>query len=1556
MSSNPESQGTVESIAVIGLTGRFPGANNVEEFWTNLKAGAESISRFSDDELKAAGVDPAIAKIPGFVNAGSILTDVDMFDAPFFGFSPRDAETTDPQQRLFLECAWETLENAGYCADTYPGSIAVFGGSDQSTYLYQIYANPERLATLDVGMIGIGNDKDYLTTLVSYKLNLRGPSVAVQTACSTSLVAVALGCQSLWTRQCDMALAGGVAINVPQKKGYFYQPGGILSPDGHCRTFDASGQGTVVGNGVAMVLMKRLTDALTDGDQIRAVIRGAALNNDGSLKVGFGAPSVEGQAQAIAMAQAMAGVHPDWFSYIEAHGTATILGDPIEFAALNKVFSGKTTRKQYCAIGSLKSNVGHLSSAAGAAGLIKTVLALENEVIPPSLHFERPNPQINFADSPFYVCSQPQEWKAGDRPRVAGVSSFGVGGTNAHVVVQEAPQVHSDPSTRPAQLVVLSARSETALEAATDRLATHLDAHPSVNLADVAYTLQVGRKGFSHRRALISRDVERALAALRNRDAEQIRAAVTESSERPLVFMFSGQGAQYVGMGRQLYELEQVFRDEIDRCHDLLKPHVSFSLRDLLYPSNGDATAASERLRDTAVTQPALFAIEYALSRLLISWGIYPLGMIGHSIGEYAAACLAGVLSLEDAVAAVALRGQFMSEMPRGSMLAVPLSEADVQPYLNAAVSLAAANAPSLCVLSGLSDAIETISGHLAARGLQGRLLHTSHAFHSHMMDPAVSRLVEAMSSVTLNAPQVPYISTVSGTWITAQEATSPDYWGRQLRHTVRFSEALGELLRVPQLVLLEVGPGNTLASLARMQAGNDRDKVILSTVRQAQQCTPDYEFLLDTVGQLWLNGVEPQWQGLYSGERRLRCPLPTYPFEKHRYWIGLPEQSAVEIGEPVKRDVSNWFYVPSWKPAVATTAAAAPAVEPFRWLVFVNSDDELSDRVVERVLLNGADVDTVTVGDRFDRTESGVYQVRPGDRADYASLVRSLRAEGQLPNRILHLWNTTSDASGVTVESFERAQARGFHSVTALAEAFETNRVTSTMQLGMVTTGLQVVLGDEALTPEKAPLLGAIKVVPQELTNLRCRNIDIVMPDCERGNGRTVERIAEQLVRELSHESFEPVVAYRNDRRWVQTFEPMPLKATGGPPPALLKEQGVYLITGGLGSIGLTIADYLARTVRARLVLLGRSPLPDRAQWESWVTSHAGDETSRKIRSVIALESAGAEVLVVSADTSDPAQMRRAVDEARSRFGRIDGVVHGAGNTSADGVFPLGQSDPDAARRQFAPKAHGIIVLHELLRDDPPDFFLMLSSLSCVLGGLGLIAYSAANVFLDAYAAQQNARGGSPWITVNWDAWQFLTPGTVSASGQTEAILPDAGVTALDRILAHAPRQVVASVTDLQSRLKKWVYLESLREPAVAQKASSTTLHPRPNLGSQYVPPTKEIEKVIAGIWQQVLGIAPIGVHDKFFELGGHSLLAIQLISQLRDAFQVEIAAQRLFEAPTIAQLAETIEASLAAQPPKESEEERLARMLELVEGLSEQEVAELLNNPEALARISHG
>ncbi|HYO90813.1 MAG TPA: type I polyketide synthase, partial [Pyrinomonadaceae bacterium] len=658
-----------QAIAIIGMSARFPGAKNVARFWHNLRDGVECISFFTHEEMLAAGVDPALLDDSNYVNADGVLEDIDLFDASFFGFNPREAQVLDPQHRFFLECSWEALENAGYDPETYQGLIGVYAGTSISTYQDNLYSNSELVGLVGDFQIAIGNNKDHLTTQVSYKLNLKGPSVAVQTACSTSLVSVCLACQSLLSYECDLALAGGVTIGVPQRTGYLYQPGGIGSPDGHCRAFDAAAQGTVGGSGVGLVVLKRLDDALADGDYIHAVIRGAALNNDGSLKVGYTAPSVVGQAQVIAMAQAIAGVEPETITYVEAHGTGTPLGDPIEIAALTQAFRARTTKKQFCAIGSVKTNIGHLDSAAGVAGLIKTVLALKHKMLPPSLHFTEPNPNIDFANSPFYVNATLKEWQANGSPRRAGVSSFGIGGTNAHLVVEEAPKTEESAPSRPAQLLVLSAKTSSALERATANLAEHLRQHPETNLADVAYTLQVGRRAFKQRRSLACDSLVDAITALETPDHRRVLTASVETEQRPVAFMFSGQGAQYAGMSAGLYESEADFREQIDLCSELLKPHLDTDLRQLLYPGAGQWEEANLQLQQTAYAQPALFAVEYALAKLWMKWGVRPEAMIGHSLGEYVAASLAGVFSLEEALALVAARGRLMQRLPAGAML-----------------------------------------------------------------------------------------------------------------------------------------------------------------------------------------------------------------------------------------------------------------------------------------------------------------------------------------------------------------------------------------------------------------------------------------------------------------------------------------------------------------------------------------------------------------------------------------------------------------------------------------------------------------------------------------------------------------------------------------------------------------------------------------------------------------------------------------------------------------------------------------------------------------------
>jgi acyl transferase domain-containing protein len=653
--SNSDAFDPVTGIAVIGMACRFPGARNTEEFWRNLRDGVESISFFSAQELEAAGVDPTTLQAPNYVPACPALDDMELFDATFFDVNAREAELTDPQQRLFLECAWEVLESAGYDAARHPGRIGVYAGVEINSYLLNNVLPQRDLLTSRGGMAHVVtvSDKDYLSTRVSYKLNLRGPSVTIQTACSTSLVAVHLACESLLNCESDLALAGGVTIRVPQT-GYLYQEGDVLSPDGHCRAFDAGAQGTIFGNGVGIVVLKRLADALTDGDHIHAVIRGSAINNDGASKVGYTAPSVAGQTTVIAEALAVAGVGAETITYVEAHGTGTALGDPVEIAALTRAFRLSTEKRGFCAIGSVKTNVGHLSAAAGVAGLIKTILSLKHKLIPPSLNFERPNPKIDFENSPFYVSTCLSEWETEGSPRRAGVSSFGMGGTNAHVVVEEAPQVESAGESRPWQLLPLSARTSTALDTMTANLARHLQQYPDLNLADVAYTLQTGRQAFNQRRVLVCRDGDEAARALETLDPHQVFTRFQQTLDRPVVFMFSGQGAQYANMGQGLYQIEPTFRKEVDHCYELVAPHLGFDLREVLFPGDERAAEATERLTQTAITQPALFVVAYSLARLWMAWGIHPQAMIGHSIGEYVAACLAGVFSLPDGLALVA--------------------------------------------------------------------------------------------------------------------------------------------------------------------------------------------------------------------------------------------------------------------------------------------------------------------------------------------------------------------------------------------------------------------------------------------------------------------------------------------------------------------------------------------------------------------------------------------------------------------------------------------------------------------------------------------------------------------------------------------------------------------------------------------------------------------------------------------------------------------------------------------------------------------------------------
>lgn len=900
----------LDGVAIIGMAGRFPGARNVTEFWRNQLEGIEAISQFRVDELEIANA-AEIARDPRYVKARSVIDEVDMFDAEFFGIYPREAELMDPQQRLFLECCWQALEDAGYVPDTYQGQIAVYAGSSVWSYfLTRLCTTPGFIEKFTSGyqvsnyVEMMGNSLDFLSTRVSYKLNLRGPSFTMLSACSTSLLAVTQACQSLLTYQSDMALAGGVSITLPQKRGYYYQEGGMVSPDGHCRAFDADAQGTVFGSGLGVVLLKRLDDAIRDGDNVHAVIRGFAVNNDGSAKVGYAAPSVEGQAGVVAMAHEAAGVEPDTIGYIEAHGTGTPLGDPIELAGLTQAFRARTERKQFCTIGTAKTNVGHLDVAAGVTGLINATNIVRDGIFPPTLHFKKPNPNFDFAGSPFRVNVEKSEWRS-EGPRRAGVSSFGVGGTNAHVILEQAREVSSSRSSRTHHLLPLSARSPAALERAGENLAVHLESHPGIDLADVAWTLQTGRKAFDCRRAVVAESLADVVRLLSKREPSQARAK--PNADPDIYFLFPGQGSQHPNMAREIYDTEKVFRDAVDRCAAILEPHLGTDIRTLLYP---EAKNSKQSVTETVNAQPAIFIVEYALARLWMSWGIRPKAMAGHSVGEFVAACLAGVITLEDALGLVALRGRMMQQIAPGGMLSVRLPEAEVRQRLPESLSLAAVNSPSLCVVAGALDPLAQFENDLNEAGIACRRLVTSHAFHSSMMDPLIKPLAGAFARTKLNAPEIPYLSGVTGTWIGADEARDPQYWARHAREPVRFSAALQELRKNPNAVLLEVGPGNVLATLARQHGSLSANQVIVSSLSDGFSGEGDGKALMSALGALWTAGAQPDWPALYKAERRRRVSLPTYPFERKRYWLETAPAPAEAIAQlpPVTATMPETF------------------------------------------------------------------------------------------------------------------------------------------------------------------------------------------------------------------------------------------------------------------------------------------------------------------------------------------------------------------------------------------------------------------------------------------------------------------------------------------------------------------------------------------------------------------------------------------------------------------------------------------------------------------------
>lgn len=1197
--SNSTSQDLSDAIAVIGMSCRFPGADSCEQYWQNLQNGIESTTRFTRQELLAAGVPESLINDPNYVPVNGVIKDVDLFDADYFGLTAKEASLTDPQHRIFLECAHRALENAGYDSNRYAGEIAVYAGTGPSSYLLQnLFNNPEIANNASDFQLFVGNTQDFLTSRVGYKLNLRGPSITIGTACSTSLVAIHMACQSLLDFQSDMALVGGVSLQLPQTRGYLFEQSGILSPDGRCRAFDQAAAGTVNGNGAGVVLLKRYEDAVNDGDNIRAVVRGSAINNDGAAKVGFTAPSVDGQIKVIAEALQSAGLEADDMGYIETHGTATALGDSIEIKALKSVFETQTSRKNFCALGSVKTNFGHLDAAAGVAGFIKTVLVLENQQIPESLHFDTANPSLKLGQSPFYVNAVLQPWLSKEKARFAGISSFGIGGTNAHVILQETPSLEETangvkPTEKRQELVVLSAKKSSVLKEMTLNLQRHLSiqsSKPTISvspasvdtssLKDIAFTLSTGRAEHAYRRAWTASNKSDLLSQLVN-----ITESMSTYQEEPLakpkvVFMFPGQGSQSVGMAAGLYKCDSIFKHWVDQCLEQLNSPCLEKVKSLLLDDVNQKSDSGNDDNQTQWVQPALFIMEYALAKLWMNKGVTPDLLIGHSIGEYVASCISGVLKLEDAIKLVCIRAELMQSAPSGSMLAVPLAEAEIAQFLDHKVSLAAVNTLSQCVLSGDCDALAIIADRVSG----SIKLNTSHGFHSQLMEPILADFGAVSRAVELHPMLIPYVSNLTGDYISVDDLSDSNYWQAHLRNPVRFAASIQTFLADNAFVCIELGVGNVLSKMVSHiqkpginQSGSELHQAItLEGLRLGERAEDIDGYLLNRLGMAWAAGINVDWDSFYFDrtEQFRRIELPTYAFDRKRHWIDSPVERNLKQGQAssvigqlesignARLAFDDWFQTPTWTKIIGLEARRSDG----NWLL-INADKK-------RACLVEYLQDTLSDGN------SRVEKINQLTELDSSIAGMNLSAD-ELPLQVVY-W----------LKSSIEKPYEDYFNIVALAKTL--NALNRKVSIVLVSPLFFQVLSDEDSQVNSALALGAAKVITQEYPLLVCRLIDSDVVDDNSVQTKLNGKLA--LLKALLYSQVGAVssllptnpLAIRNGCVWKQQYEMLSSAAINSP----LMRNGVYLITGGLGGVGMILADYLAEHYQAKLVLLGRSEI----------------------------------------------------------------------------------------------------------------------------------------------------------------------------------------------------------------------------------------------------------------------------------------------------------------------------------------------------------------------------
>jgi len=1549
-------------IAVIGMAGRFPAAANIDEYWENIKNGIECIQFFSEEELENAGISPEFYNRQDYIKSnGGIVQGVEYFDADFFGYTATEAELLDPQVRLFHECCWEALEDAGYDPSAYNGLIGLFGGAEDNNEWRE-------KVLLSMGEGGakqtriLLSSKDFVTARVSYKLNLKGPVYAIITGCSTALTSIHLASRSLIGGECDMVLSGGAYVHLLPVAGRIYQAGMLESSDGHLRAFDSRASGTVFSSGAGIVVLKILEEAQADNDHIYAVIKGSSVNCDGNRKVNFTAPSVKGQVDVIRAAYEAADVDMETIAYLETHGTGTPLGDPIEINALKQAFNTRPGWK--CPIGSVKTNIGHTDVAAGVASFIKAVLILKHKLIPPSLNFETPNPKLELEKSPFYVNTGLTELKSSGGPRRVAVSSFGFGGTNVHAILEEAPLVSESVSQRVSesvrnapegtgglaplsnrqqQLILLSAKTPTALEKMTENLVNFLKENPvnpanpidhgqnrgqnhGLTLADMAYTLQVGRQPFQFRKACVCSNPGEAVHAL----PSSLQGEASE--DPPLVFMFSGQGSQYVNMGEEIYHSEPVFREHMDQGFDILKSLTGKDFKVILYPGPDSPILdeIQQQMDDAHNSGPIKLLFEYSLGKLLIHWGICPHAVMGHSFGEYTAACIAGVFSIRDALELALLRGELMMRTPPGGMMSIPLGQAQLSLALenHPDISLAAVNSSSLCFVSGPTGALEHLEKELKGKGIESMHINFPRAAHSGMMTSITREFEKKVRAVKLQEPTIPFISGLTGDWLALGHITDPGYWAKHLVQPVLFCQGVETLFKEPGCIFVQVGPDKGLPLFVNQHHDLKPGTLVINLVKHKKDNVSDMAYLLQQVGSLWLYGVKIHWPAFYANKRRQRVSLPTYPFERKRYWIDIDISAVVSdffARDQLKKrkNIIDWLYTSSWKRAPLVPSAARVSRETTPCLIFTDASG-VGTGLAAKLIEKGQTVIMVKPGKGYEKENSHVYRINPTEASDYDYLLKALKTQKEIPRLVIHLWNVTgTKAPGLTVPSLENTLDLGFYSLLHLVQSLGRLGIHEEMHLQVVTDNMQSVIGKEVLYPAKAASLGAVWVIPLEYPNISCHTLDIILPE---PGSQQEEELLQRLLTVITwgcQDKTTSVIALRGNYTWTQAYEPIPIEKPQGVP-SRLKQDGVYLITGGLGGIGYVLAQHLVKTVKARLILTGRTSLPVKDQWQHWLDEHPDkDPVSEKIKKVMYLEKQGAEVLVFNADSADEKQMQEVVSQAVKHFGQVNGIIHTAGLVDYYGVIQ--NRTREMTENILAPKVKGTVILDQLTRDMPLDFFVICSSIASLIPGFGEVGYAAANIFVDAFAHYKNLTGTTFTTAVNWDTWQEVGAAVESVkrqkqAGKTSYIRLEDGIRSTEgweiftKILENPNPQVVVSTKDLHRFLKQYhrVQAEAKKAPEEMAEAAVTvskrSFRPRPKLSTPYVAPVTPTQQALAEIWQEYFGIDEVGIHDDFFELGGDSLMATIMAARVHKRMNIRIPLTEIFQGPSVELLSQYI------------------------------------------------